>query len=177
MPTTLKSQADGRGEEVAALLTAARAVLENRAFTDAATAILAAFKAILGADAGFVAVSSPGGKGIEVACLDPGGLGLSSAVGLPVPLRRLCARASKLGRVVIARNLAKGAQQAPAGDDHAALVSALVAPVVIAGNVAGLVGLINKPGGFSAADSKLAEVFAEMAAVAMLNSRTVNGLE
>ena len=168
---------NGRSEEVTALLTAARAVLENRAFTDTATAILAAFKAILGADAGFVAVSSPGSKGIEVACLDPGALGLSSAVGLPVPLRRLCARASKLGRVVIARTLAKGAQQAPAGDDHAALVSALVAPVVIAGNVAGLVGLINKPGGFSAADSKLAEVFAEMAAVAMLNSRTVNGLE
>jgi PAS domain-containing protein len=43
--------------------------------------------------------------------------------------------------------------------------------------VAGLVGLINKPGGFSAGDSRLVEVFAEMAAVAMLNSRTINGLE
>jgi PAS domain S-box-containing protein len=53
----------------------------------------------------------------------------------------------------------------------------LVAPVIIAGDVAALLGLINKPGGFSASDSQLAEVFAEMAAVAMLNSRTVNGLE
>ncbi len=125
----------------------------------------------------FVAVSSPGGKGIEVACLDPGSLGLTSAGGLPVPLRRLCARASKVGRVVIANDLAKGAPQASPADDHAALESVLVAPVIIAGDVAGLVGLINKPGGFSAADSRLVEVFAEMAAVAMLNSRTVNGLE
>ena len=168
---------NGRSEEVAALLTAARAVLENRAFTDAARAILVACKAILGADAGFVAVKSPVGKGIEVAYLDPGSLGLSTGGALPVRLRRLCARASKLGRVVIARNLAKGAPPAPLGDDHVALENALVAPAVLAGNVAGLVGLINKPGGFSAADSRLAEVFAEMAAVAMLNSRTVNGLE
>ncbi len=168
---------NGRSEEVAALLTAARAVLENRAFTDAARAILAACKAILGADAGFVAVSSPGGKGLEVACLDPGSLGLNSAAGLPAPLRRLCARASKARPGRHRQDLAKGAPQAPPGDDHVALESALVAPVVIAGDVAGLVGLINKPGGFSAADSRLAEVFAEMAAVAMLNSRTVNGLE
>ena len=124
-----------------------------------------------------MAVSSPGGKGIEVACLDPGSLGLTSAGGLPVPLRRLCARASKVGRVVIANDLAKGAPQASPADDHAALESVLVAPVIIAGDVAGLVGLINKPGGFSAADSRLVEVFAEMAAVAMLNSSTVNGLE
>lgn len=176
-PAVQKGKKNGRSEEVAALLTAARAVLENRAFTDAARAILVACKAILGADAGLVAVSSPGGKGIEVACLDPGSLGLTSADGLPVPLRRLCARASKSGLVVIANDLEKGAPQASPADDHAALESALVAPVIIAGDVAGLVALINKPGGFSAADSRLVEVFAEMAAVAMLNSLTVNGLE
>jgi len=124
-----------------------------------------------------VAVSSPGGKGVEVACLDPGGLGLTCPGGLPTPIRRLCARASKVGRVVFDNDLATGAPQASPADDHAALESALVAPVIIAGDVAGLVGLVNKPGGFSAADSRLAEVFAEMTAVAMLNSLTVNGLE
>jgi len=176
-PAAPKGKTNGRGEEVAALLTAARAVLENRAFTDAARAILVACKAILGADAGFVAVSSPGGNSSEVACLEPGSLGLTSAGGLPVPLHRLCARASKVGRVVTANDLAKGTPQASPADDHASLESVLVAPVIIAGEVAGLVGLINKPGGFSATDSRLVEVFAEMAAGAMLNSRTVNGLE
>ncbi len=169
---------EGSSAEVAALLTAARAVLENRAFIDAARAILVASKAILGADAGLVAVRSPGGKRLEIACLDAGGLGLTCADGLlPVPLRRLAARAAKAGRTVVAENLAKGTSQASPADDHAALDSALLAPVIVAGDVAGLLGLLNKPGGFSAADSRLAEVFAEMTAVAMLRSRTVNGLE
>jgi PAS domain S-box-containing protein len=133
---------------------------------------------ILGADAGFVAVWPPGGKRLEIVCLDPGGLGLTSADGLlPVPLRRLGARAAKAGRTVVAKNVAKGTSRASLADDHEALDSALLAPITIGGDVVGLLSLLNKPGGFSAADSRLAEVFAEMAAVAMLRSRTVNGLE
>ncbi len=172
-----QGEANGRSREVAALLAAARAVLENRAFADAARAVLAACKAILGADAGFLAVTSPGGEAIEVTCLDPGSLELNASAGLPEPLGRLCARAVKSGRAVIAKDLAKGAAQASPADRRATPENALVVPVVIAGEVAGLVGLIDKPGGFSAADSRLAEVFAEMAAVAMLNSRTINGLQ
>src|SRR6185295_18466022 len=114
--------------------------------------------------------------GLEVALLDPGSLGLSSAAGWPAPLRRLSARASK-GRTVFANALSENTAKRPPPGRRSVLESALLAPIIIAGDVAGLVCLINKPGGFSAADSKLAEVFAEMAAVAMLNSHTVNGLE
>jgi PAS domain S-box-containing protein len=172
-----QGKTNSRSREVAALLSAARALLENRAFADAGRAVLGACKAILGADAGFVAVTLPEGKSVETVCLDPGSLGFPATGGLPAPLRRLCSRAAKAGRVVIANDLAKGAAQASPAGDHTALESALLAPIVIAGDVAGLVGLINKPGGFSAGDSQLAEVFAEMAAVAKLNSSTVNGLE
>jgi PAS domain S-box-containing protein len=172
-----QGKTSGRRREVAALLTAARAVLENRAFADAARAVLGACKTILGADAGLVAVCAAGGKGLEVACLDPGSLDLNSAAGVPAPLQRLSARASRVGRTVVANDLSKStANMLPSGR-RSVPESALLAPIIIAGNVAGLIGLINKPGGFSAADSRLAEVFAEMAAVAMLNSRTVNGLE
>ena len=166
-----------RSHEAAALLAAARAVLENRAFTDAARAILVACKAILGADAGLVAVSPPSGTSIEVALLDPGSLNLDSAGGLPAPLRRLSARASKVGRTVFANDLSKSTVKTPPPGRRSVPENALLAPIIIDGDVAGLVGLINKPGGFSPADSRLAEVFAEMAAVAMLNSRTINGFE
>ncbi len=171
-----QGKTNGRGREVAALLAAARAVLENRAFADAARPVLGACKTILGADAGFLAVTSPDGKSVEVVCLDPGRLELDASAGVPEPFRRLCARATKAGRAVIANDLAKGAAQAPPGDQRPTPESFLVVPVVIAEEVAGLVGLIDKPGGFFAADSRLAEVFAEMAAVSMLNSRTINGL-
>ena len=81
------------------------------------------------------------------------------------------------GRTVFANDLGKldkGRSPSPPGP---ALNSALFAPVILAGEVAGLLGLVNKPGGFVDADAQLAEVFAEMAAVAMLRSRTVQGFE
>src|SRR6185295_2125395 len=101
-----RRKTNGRGSEVAALLAAARAVLENRAFADAARAVLGACKTILGADAGLVATYPAGGKSLEIAVLDPGSLELSSAAGLPAPLRRLSARASK-GRTAFANGLSK----------------------------------------------------------------------
>ena len=61
-PPQPQGKTNGRSEEVAALLTAARAVLENRAFADAASAILVACKTILGADAGLVAVCAVDGE-------------------------------------------------------------------------------------------------------------------
>ena len=97
--------------------------------------------------------------------------------GLPAPLRRLIARSRKSGRTVFANDLSKGTAGAGPPGRRSLPENALIAPIVIADGVAGLVGLLDKPGGFSAADSQLAEVFAEMAAVAMSNSRTVNGLE
>ncbi len=143
--------------EAAALLTAARAVLENRAFADAARAVLGKCKSILGAEAGFVALRAAGGDGFEVALLDPGSVELDSAGGLPAPLRRLSVRASR-GRAVFANELSRRAAKQPSSGHPPVPQSALLAPIVIAGVVAGLVGLINKPGGFSIADRRLAEV-------------------
>jgi signal transduction histidine kinase len=172
----LREVINGRGTEAEALLTAARAVLENRAFADAAEAILGACKTILGADGGLVAVSAAGGKGFEVSCFDPGSLELDWAGGLPAPLDRLSADASE-GRAVFANDLLKSTADAPSSSRLSIPESALLAPIIIAGDVAGLLGVFNRPGGFSAADARLTEVFAEMVAVALLRGRTVNGLE
>ena len=167
----------GRSREVAALLEAARAVLENRDFADASKAVLGACKTILGAEGGFVAVCAAAGEGFEVAFLDPGHLDLDSEGSLPAPLHRLGTRVSNLGQTVFANDLSTSAPELPDSGRRSVPQSALLAPIVIAGEVAGIVGLVDKPDGFAAIDSKLVEVFAEMAAVAMLNSRTVNGLE
>jgi PAS domain S-box-containing protein len=166
----------GRGAEAEALLTAARAVLENRAFADAAKAILGACTMILGADGGLVAVSTADKNGFEVSCLDPGSLELDCAAGLPAPLDRLSARASK-GRAVFANDLSNSTADVPPSDHLSILESALLAPIIIADDVAGLLGVFNGPGGFSEADTRLAEVFAELVAVALLRGRTLNGLE
>jgi signal transduction histidine kinase len=176
-PTEPRINPQGRrGGEVAALLAAAHAVLENRAFADAAQAVLEACSTILGAEAGFVALYAANATGFEITALDPGGLALDPAGALPAPLRRLSARASS-GRTVFSNHLSRRRAKAPLAGRGSVLQSALLAPMIIGDEVPGFLGLLNKPGGFSAADSKLAEVFAEMAAVSMLESRTRNGLE
>jgi len=176
-PLAPRGKVHGRSGEVGALLAAARALLENRTFADAATAVLGACKAIIGADAGLVAVRGADGNGLQVALLDPGGLELDAAAGLPAPLRGLNARAARAGRTVFANHLSRSKGKTRPNGHRPIPQSALFAPILIAGEVAGLVGLINKPGGFSAADSRLAEVFAELTAVALLRSSTVNGFE
>jgi PAS domain S-box-containing protein len=161
---------NGRSGEVAALLAAARAVLENQTFGNAAAAILEAFKAIVGADAGFVAVCDAQCERLEVVAHDGGSRRLDAAT-LTHALRNLSLRVGKWGRSQLANTLSG---ESPASDG--AVESALLAPIVIAEQVSGLIGLADKPGGFSAADRQLAEVFAQMAAVAMSNTRTINGL-
>lgn len=171
-----KRPLNGRSGEIAALQAASRALVENRTFDDAARAILVPCKTILGAGAGLVARRADAGKGFEIAVLDAGSREIGAAAGLPAPLRRLSARAVRAGRAAFGNRLSKDARAAPPGT-RPAVGSALVAPIVIEDETAGLLGLIDKPGGFSTADCRLAEVFAELVAVAMLRSRTIHHLE
>jgi len=163
--------------DLAAILAAARTVVESSLFADAGRALLGACKTVLGADAGFVAVCRTGGDGFDVALLDPGSLELDAAAGVPAPLRRLSDEAAKGGRPVLSNDLKSEPASSPGPGGRSVPESALVTPIVVAGDVAGLIGLINRPGGFSAADSQIAEAIAALAAVAMLNSRSVNGHE
>jgi signal transduction histidine kinase len=159
--------------EVVALLAATRTLLENRPFADAAGAVSDACKRLLGAGAGFVAVRAPSGTSYEVTVGDLG-LPIDAATGLPAPLRRLGGRAAK-GNPVFANDLPQGRK--PPARGPAGPRSALLAPIVIGDEVAGLVGLIDKPGGFTAADAELAEVFGALTAVALHRDRYLGRLE
>jgi PAS domain S-box-containing protein len=166
----------GHERDLAAILAAARAVMESTVFADAARALLAACKTVLGVEGGFVAVCRPGGDGFDVALLDPGGLELDAAAGVPAPLRRLCDEAARSGRTVFANDLTTEKADPHRSGRRLAPSSALITPILVTGDVAGLLGLADRPGGFSAADSQVTEAIAELAAVAMLRSRSVNGL-
>ncbi|UCB52855.1 MAG: PAS domain S-box protein, partial [Candidatus Zixiibacteriota bacterium] len=60
---------------------------------------------------------------------------------------------------------------------HATLDNVLFAPLISEGKAVGLLGLANKPGGFSQDDARIASAFGELAAVALQNSRTLEELE
>lgn len=173
--------ATGCNPEVAAFRAATRAVLENHAFAEAARGVLTECKTLIGVDTGFVAMCAPKSEGFELFVIDPGhldsgSLELEIAAGSSAQLRQLGSRAVALGRSVFANDLSKNATVGLV-PDRPPLQNVLCAPILISGEVTAILALIDKPGGFAAADQELVEVFAELIAVAMLRSRTVSGFK
>jgi len=167
-----------RSEEVSALLVAARAVIEHRVFTPAAGAIFDSCRGLLGAEIGYLALCSDDGGSDEVVhmVLD-GGPGPAQGRS-PVPPGGLRQKAYRERRTVVGNTgLSAGEWRDLLPADRLELESVLLAPVMMGEEVMGVLFLANKPGGFTEGDARLASAFAEMAAVALLNSRAVQVLE
>ncbi len=167
------AQARRRTEEISALLTASRAVLEQRSFRLAAKAIFDSCKTLMGAAAGFVALSAPGESTYDLVYFDPGELRCTVDVHLPMPIRGLRAEAYRTRRPVVANDFASSPWKELLPPGHVGLDNVLVAPLVVGDEVMGVLGLSNRPGGFGDNEIRLASAFAEMASVALLNSRAV----
>jgi PAS domain S-box-containing protein len=165
-----------RREEISSLLEGSRAVLQHRQFGSAARSIFDSCKNIVGAHAGYVAMLSDDGTENEVIFLDSGGLPCVVDQSLPMPIRGLRAEAYRSGKAVYNNDfsISKWIKYLPEG--HVCLESVLFAPLVIESRVVGLLGLANKPGGFTENDAQLASAFGELAAVALFNSRIFDTL-
>jgi len=166
-----------RQAEASALLQAARSVLEYREFEDAARSIFDACKKLIGATAGYVALLSRDGTENEVLFLDSGGLPCDVDPSLPMPIRGLRAEAYRSGKTAYDNDFPNSEWVRFLPEGHAELHNVLFAPLTIEGNVVGLLGLANKPGGFTDHDARMATAFGELAAVALHNSQTLQALE
>ena len=165
-----------RCAEISALMTCTRAVLECRDLVSAIQMVFNACRGLLGAAAGYVAVLTPDGQNNEVLFLEPGGLSCTVDPSLPMPVRGFRAEVYRAGRVMYHNNFANSpwAELLPAG--HVRLENVLFAPMVVDGQTIGLLGLGNKPGGFTDHDATLAATFGELVAIALRNSRTLESL-
>jgi len=166
-----------RRAEIAALLEAARAVLEHKEFIPAAQAIFTTCKNLLGATVGYVGLLSPDGNQNEVVYLDSGGLPCTVDPSLPMPVRGLRAEAYRTGRVVFNNEFADSEWMRFMPKGHARLDNVLFTPLIVGGKVLGLLGLGNKQGGFTEEDARLSTAFGDLAAVALQNSRMLQSLE
>ncbi|MDH4161607.1 MAG: PAS domain S-box protein [Nitrospirota bacterium] len=166
-----------RSAEAAALLEGTRAVLKYREFPDAARDIFDACRNLLGATAGYVAMLSSDGSKNELLFLEAGGRPCAVDRSLPMPVRGLRERAYSLRKTVWENDFPQSewAKLMPQG--HVTLDNVLFAPLIIEGGAVGVIGLANKPGGFTERDAHLAAAFGELAAVALRNSRTLETLE
>jgi PAS domain S-box-containing protein len=170
-------ETDQRRAEISALLEASRAVLENRKFKDAARAIFDSCKNLIGANAGYVALLTKDGTENEVLFLDSGGLRCTVDPNLPMPIRGLREEAYRTGKAVFHNDFPSSGYMKYMPEGHVNLNNVLFAPLAISGKVIGLLGLANKPRGFTENDARMASALGELAAVALHNSRTLESLE
>jgi PAS domain S-box-containing protein len=166
-----------RQAEVAALLQGAKTLLERRDFLAVAQSLFEECKGLTGATAGYIALLSRDESENEVVFLDSGGLDCTVDPDLPMPIRGLRAEAQRAGRSLFDNAFARSpwARYLPPG--HSPLENVLFAPMIAEGKCLGILGLSNKPGGFEDNDLRLAEAFAELAAIGFLKSRALAAVE
>ncbi len=162
--------------ELGPLLEAVKSVLEFESFPKTARQIFLQAKKLTGATAGYVALLSKDGRENEVLFLDAGGTVCTVDPALPMPVRGLRAEAYHLKEPVYDNDFTRSqwVKFLPAG--HAPLKNVLFAPLVIHGAPVGLLGLANKPSGFTDHDKAIAKSLGDFAALALLNSRNLDAL-
>jgi PAS domain S-box-containing protein len=163
--------------EVSALLEASKAVLQHREFKNSARAIFDSCRDLLGATAGYVALLSKDKKENEVLFLDAGGLSCTVDSALPMPIRGLRGQVYVKGKVVYHNDFAKSRWQKLMPEGHVALRNVLFSPLSIDGKIVGLIGVANKPDGFTERDAEMAAAFGKIASIALINSRVLETLE
>ncbi|HEY3357915.1 MAG TPA: GAF domain-containing protein [Polyangia bacterium] len=157
--------------QLTAFVEAYRAVLRGPTFPDAARALFRISKRLIGAPAGYLALLSTDGQVADVMCLETGGLPCGIAPGTPMPLRGLRAEVARLRHGAVINDFAASPWARLLPPDHPRLENILFTPLLLKGEVTGLLGLGNKPGGFTDADLGLAEGFGELAALALGSSQ------
>lgn len=166
-----------RQAEVSALLNGARQVLAQHRFEDTARSIFDTCRDLTGATAGYVALSSHDGTENELLFLDSGGRPCTLDPALPMPIRGLRGQVYQTGSVAYENDFRSSPWAHLLPEGHVGMDNLLFAPLVISGRVVGLLGLANKPGGFTENDARLAAAFAELASIALHNSRLMESLE
>ncbi|MCX9074875.1 MAG: PAS domain S-box protein [Candidatus Methanoperedens sp.] len=155
-----------RNLEISMLLGGAHAVLEYHEFRDASRSLFDSCKNLIGATCGYIVLLSKDGTDKEVVFSDPDGLQFPVDTLLPVPIRGIRREVSNSHKAVYYNNFTESEYE-----------NVLFAPLIIGNEVAGLMCLGNKPGGFNENDARMASAFSGLAAIALQNSQTLESLK
>jgi PAS domain S-box-containing protein len=163
--------------ETNALLVSARALLEHRDFQESAQIIFQQCRQLVGATAGYIGLLDRTEQVNEMLFLHSGMLVCNVDSSLPMPIRGFREEVYRTRMTAYENSFenSKWVNLLPAG--HVTLENVMFAPLILAGKAVGLLGLANKPGGFTDEDARLCAAFAEFAALGLLNSRTLESLE
>ncbi len=163
--------------ETRALLTSARTVLESDNFRHAAQLILNSAQELTSSEAGHISVVDSEGKEQYLLCFEAGGLTCGLDLNQPIQLTGLYQYVYDRKRSVFRNDLSKEGNALVLPDSHVPLNNVLLVPLVVGNRTIGFLGLGNKPRGFREVDQKLAEAFAEIAAIGLLKRQMARELE
>jgi len=153
--------------ETSAMLECSKAVLTHSEFEQAARVIFDLAKNLIGATAGYVALLSEDGMKNEVLFLEAGGLPCTVDPRLPMPIRGLRAISYRTGGVMFENSFSNSEWMAFMPKGHVTLDNVMFAPLIIEGKACGLIGLANKPEGFTENDARMATEFGKFTAIAL----------
>jgi signal transduction histidine kinase/CheY-like chemotaxis protein len=165
-----------RAAETSALLESSRAILELSDLEQVEEAIFDTCKSLIGATAGYIAVLSDDGLNNEVIFLESGGRPCTVDPDLPMPIRGLRANAYASGKPVYDNNFDESEWTEFLPPGHVRMDNVMFAPLILDGKCVGVIGLANKPGGFTDEDARIAAAFGNQAAIALQNSHYLEAL-
>ena len=170
------AQSQQRELEFSALLEASRTILEYRDFSQAARRIFDSCKNLTGATAGYVALLNEEGNENLVLFLDAGGRTCTVDPSLPMPVRGLRGEAYGAPKTVYENSFMSSPWIKFMPDGHVRLDNVLFAPLLVKGKAVGVMGIANKPGGFTERDAHIATAFGDIAALSLSNNWTLDEL-
>ena len=166
-----------RQKEISALLEASSVVITYRAFPETARAIFDISKKLIGASGGYVALLNKEGTNNDVLFLDAGGMPCTVDTSLPMPIRGLRGDAYTMKKAMYHNDFFNSEWVKFMPEGHMYMESVLFAPLVSDNKAVGLIGLANKPGGFTDNDALMAEAMGRLVAIALVNGHVRDHLE
>ena len=158
------------------LLSASISVLEERKFETAVHTILDLCKKWIGPTIGYVEVSGIDRHRTERFFLESGGNIRAAEPEMSVPIVRLREKAYKTGRVTYDNVLLGSIDMGNKSEQLVRIDNMMFSPMNAQGKTIGVIGLANKEQGFSEQDADIAAASADIAAIALHNSRTLEKL-
>ncbi len=167
----LAKTAQVQQNRLSALLRASNVILTTTSFDDAARRIFDICRDATGAQSGYVALLSEDGAENEVLFLESGGLPCTVDPELPMPIRGLRARAYETGKPAYDNDFMNSEWLRFMPKGHVILNNVMFAPLNRNGKTIGLIGLANKPEGFTDEDALIAGSLADRIAAVLIMTR------
>ncbi len=167
---TALSRLRSKVAETESLYNGTKAILEDADFNTTARRLFDICSKLIGGAAGYVAMLSEDGSENKLLFLESGGLSCDVSPDLPMPVRGLRQEACKSGTTVYENDFSRSEWMKYMPEGHVRLENVLFAPIRIDSKTAGLMGIANKPGGFTDYDARIAQTFGELAAISLRNT-------